>query len=147
MQFYREGLEMLLRSPVIGVGMDQFIFHSNTQHVAHSEYVEVFSDTGIVGGLLYFSIFVVLWIRAGKIAKYTDDITQFRIARLVRAILIVIAVSNVGRWNYYDKITWVIFASFIGYTSAVWQELSARMAAAKAEQMAALETGASFPGQ
>jgi O-antigen ligase len=127
MQFYGEGLNMLLHSPVIGVGLDQFMFHSNSQHVAHSEYVEVFADTGIVGGMIYFSIFIVLWIRAGKIAKYTDDFTQFRIARLVRAILFVILISNFGRWNYYDKITWIIFASFIGYTSAVWNDIQARL--------------------
>jgi hypothetical protein len=33
----------------------------------------------------------------------------------------------VGRWNYYDKITWVVFASFIGYTSAVWNDLRFRL--------------------
>ena len=133
--FYWEALAMLAASPVIGVGLAQFMFHSGESLVAHSEYAEVFADTGVVGGLLYFSIFVVLWIRAGKIAKYTDDLSQFRIARLVRAILVVIVVSDVGRWNYNDKITWVIFASFIGYTNAVWQELSQRLRAGQVGQL------------
>ncbi len=137
--FYQEGLFMLLHSPVVGVGLAQFIAHSSAQLVSHSEYTEVFADTGIVGGVLYFSIFVVLWIRAGKIARYTDDLTQFRIARLVRTILIVIMVSNLGRWNYYDKMTWIIFASFIGYTNAVWKELSERLRTAQADEQRAWE--------
>lgn len=134
LEFYRVGLKMLLDSPVVGVGLNQFYYHSGLMHPAHSEYAEVFADTGVVGGLIYFSIFVVLWIRAGKIAKYTDDLSQFRIARLVRAFLIVIMVSNLGRWNYYDKITWVVFASFIGYTNAVWQELSYRLNSARVDE-------------
>jgi O-antigen ligase len=138
-QLFKDGLHMLAGSPVFGIGLNQFIFLSSSGHVAHSEYMEIFADTGIVGGVIYFSIFVVLWIRAGKIAKYTDDLTQFRIARLVRAFLIVIMVSNVGRWNYYDKMTWILFASFIGYTGAVWRELSNRPAAVLADEQTQLQ--------
>lgn len=123
---YLEGVSILERNPIFGVGIDQFINNTTTEHVAHSEYVEVFADTGIVGGIIYFSIFVVLWIRAGKIARHTRDLTQFRIARLVRAVLVVAMISNFARWQYYNKISWIVFASFIGYTSAVWGELSSR---------------------
>ena len=138
-QLFRDGFHMLLGSPIVGVGLDQFIFLSSSQHVAHSEYMEVFADTGVVGGAIYFSIFIVLWVRASRIAKYTTDISQFRIARLVHALLIVIMISNIGRWNYYDKISWVLFASFIGYTNAVWQDLSSRPHIVHADQETVLQ--------
>ena len=138
LQQYSDGLKLVAGSPIVGVGLDQFVFYDPTSHVAHSEYLEVFSDTGIVGGILYFAIFIVLWRLAGKIAKYTDDPTEFRIARLVRAILFVILVSNLGRYNYYEKSTWIVFASFIGYTSAVWRRI-------QAERQLGLEQGGPLP--
>lgn len=127
-QMYKDGWEIIQKNPIAGVGLENFIFNASQRYVAHSEYLEVISDTGIVGGIIYFSIFVVLWIRAGKIAKYTRDITQFRIARLVRAVLIVIMISNFSRWYFYDKLAWTIFACFIGYTTAVWSEIREQQA-------------------
>jgi O-antigen ligase len=120
-ELYKEALRLFLRFPLTGAGLDQFRVYSMSHGVAHSEYAEVLADTGFVGFVLYFSIFVVLWVRTGRIIRYVGDPFVVRVARLIRAVLVMVLLLDFGRYNFSDKPAWIIFGSFIGYASAVWQ--------------------------
>ena len=127
LQLYEDGVRIFLNNPIRGVGLMNFRFFSTSHHVAHSEYVEILCDTGLPGFVLYFSIFVVLWRRAGKIIRYSDDPQAIRTAKLLRALLVVVMLMNFGRWNFTSKPAWIVFGSFIGYTHAVWRDIQYRM--------------------
>ncbi|MCX5672492.1 MAG: O-antigen ligase family protein [Planctomycetota bacterium] len=129
LELYRVAWGLLLKNPVVGVGMDNFRVYSGGS-VAHSEYAEIAADTGLVGFVLYFAIFVVLWRRCGRIIKEHPDPVAVRVAGLARALLIVVMILNLGRYNYTDKPAWIVFGSLIGYTSAVWQSWRAQQASA-----------------
>ena len=133
MYFFRLGLELLLTNPVLGVGLNNFIFHSATVQMSHSEYIEVFTSTGLLGGLLYFSLFVVLWRRCGKIIHYSSQASETQIAGLIRAVLVVVLVTNLGRWYFNDKLSWIMFAGFIGYSNSIWQLIQHKWAVAQWE--------------
>jgi len=120
LDFYRIAWRLFVKNPIAGVGMDNFRVYTGGA-VAHSEYAEIAADTGLVGCALYFSIFIVLWRRCGKIAKYHSDTVAVRVAGLTRALLVAVFILNFGRYNYKDKPTWIVLASLIGYTSVVWQ--------------------------
>lgn len=126
-ELFKEGLRMIVKHPIVGLGLNNFRVRSTAQFVSHSEYIEIACGTGVPGFFLYFAIFVILWRRAGKIAKYSDDPFAARIGGFVRAFLLVIMALNFGRWNYRDKEAWLIFGSLIGYTHAVWLDLRSRM--------------------
>jgi len=132
LDLYREAWRLFVAHPVMGVGLDQFRVYSIYHSVAHAEYAEVAADTGLVGFVLYFSIFVAMWWRAGKIRRSITDPFVVKVAGLVRAMLIVILVLDLGRYNYGDKPAWIILASFTGYLSAVWQNWRASQATAVA---------------
>jgi O-antigen ligase len=128
LDLYHEAWRIFVAHPVMGVGMDQYRVHSIYHDVAHSEYAEIAADTGLVGFVLYFGIFAAMWWRAGKIRRSITDPFVVRVAGLVRAMLIVILVLDLGRYNYGDKPVWIILASFTGYLSAVWQNWRASQA-------------------
>jgi O-antigen ligase len=120
-RLFSDAWDILKNHPIAGVGLNNFLVFSRGW-VAHSEYTEVAADTGSVGFLLYFSIFAVMWWRARKIAKRSSDPTQVAIAGLVRAMLLAVLLMDLGRWNSYNKLAWIVFGSFIGYTNSVWQQ-------------------------
>ena len=123
----KEAWALFQRFPITGVGLGNFRLYSATGHVAHSEYAEVASTTGAPGFVLYFSIFIVLWLRAGKIARHARDDVALGTARLIRAVVVVVLLMSLGQISYYNKAAWIAFASFVGYTSAVWQDLRSRL--------------------
>jgi O-antigen ligase len=120
---YREGLAMAAQHPLLGVGLNNFLAYSRDLSSSHSEYLSILCETGVPGVVLYFAIFVLLWRRAGKIAKFSTDPTEVRVAQLIRAMLVVVMLLNFGRWNYCIKTAWLIFGSAIGYTNSVWQRI------------------------
>ena len=46
------------RHPFFGVGMDNYILYSNTDHATHNSYTQVASEMGLVALLLYLSLLV-----------------------------------------------------------------------------------------
>lgn len=125
LELYKEGFRVLKTSPIVGVGLDNFVLHNSMALMTHSDFMEILVDTGIPGLLLYGGIYVFLWRRAGKIAKLTQerDLVQFRIARLIRAALVVIVLTSLGRPNYDSKETWVLLSCFIGYSFQLYKRL------------------------
>lgn len=128
---YREGIKLFFEHPVIGVGLNHFKVHVGVG--AHSEYLEIACDTGLVGFVLYFAIFFTLWRRTGKISRYSSDPTEVRTCRLIRAVIVTIMFINFGRWNYDILDFWMLFAFFIGYTHAVWEGIRGEAALMAAE--------------
>ncbi|RPI60745.1 MAG: O-antigen ligase domain-containing protein [Planctomycetaceae bacterium] len=122
---YHDAWKVFSEHPISGVGLNCFVLHTQILQQAHSEYMEIAADTGIVGAILYFSIYFVMWRRAGKIVKYSSDQAAVKIAQLFRAFLVVIMLTNFGRWNYDAKTTWIMFASFIGYLCVAWNDVLA----------------------
>jgi O-antigen ligase len=55
---WEQGIRMLKSNPIIGVGKGQFAKHNEDRILAHNNYVQVFSETGLVG---YFVFISFLW--------------------------------------------------------------------------------------
>lgn len=55
---WEQGLQMLEENPVFGVGRGQFVSHTDADLIAHSNYVQNFAETGLVGFFLFVAL---LW--------------------------------------------------------------------------------------
>ncbi len=130
---YRTGLELVEKHPFVGIGQGGFRIVNPMWLRAHSEYVEVATATGLPGLCIYCGILVVFWLRTGRIVRNTDDLTTWRITQFARAVIIVMALLALGRDNYESKHYWIVMASLMGYTHAVWQDIKARRAYAQFE--------------
>ena len=61
-QMYVRGVDLFWENPLAGVGLGNFQVVSGLGAYSHSDYIEVASNTGIIGFILYFSIYgMILW--------------------------------------------------------------------------------------
>jgi O-antigen ligase len=124
---YKAAWAAVAAHPFVGIGPSGFLARVSGKLMTHSEYMEVATMSGLPGAVMYFSITVALWLRTSWILRHTDDPLVVRITRLVRATIAVLLLSALFRCNYYSKEYWVVMASFIGYTHAVWLDIKARV--------------------
>ena len=85
---YQDGLEVIRMNPFIGVGLDNFRYHTSTQMHSHSDYIEVAATTGIIGAIIYFSIYIVLWQRLRRIQTSVENSSILHDIGLIKAIII-----------------------------------------------------------
>jgi len=130
LRLFREARDLIVRHPIVGVGLDQFRVYSRTSDQVHSEYGDVAVSTGLVGLAIYMTIFVVFFLRAWKIRRHVADPVAVRTCGLILAFLVIVLLLDFGRWNFSEKDSWIVFGSLIGYSNAVWQQWKAYQAGA-----------------
>lgn len=118
-ELYREGFDIIRDHPVLGVGLNQFRTLSSSGKYSHSDYIEVAANTGVFGFALYFSVYVVLWLRLNRIKKLTDGPHLLYIIGFFKAAIITILLVAFGRPNITSKLTWIFLAGAIGYSWSV----------------------------
>lgn len=128
---YAQGLRLFYEDPVTGVGLGNYLFLSGTHAYAHSDYMETLSTTGLVGFLLHFAIYFLLWRRQSALFRLRlDDRTQY-LAGLNKAILVTVLLIAVGVPNQFSPIHWIIMGAILGETLAVGDDLELRSTVAQ----------------
>lgn len=122
-QMYQEGLSMIAEYPLFGVGLDNYRALSSSGLYSHSDYIEVVATTGIAGGIIYYSIYGLIWRRLSRIKKMTDNPDVIHTVGLLKAAIITILLIALGRPNLTSKVTWIFLAGAAGYSWAMEQAL------------------------
>lgn len=123
-QMYREGLEMIRRHPIFGVGLDNYRALSSSGLYSHSDYVEVASNTGIVGAAIYFSVYLVLWTRLRRLSRIRGGADYNYTIALLKAVVLVILLLAFARPNINSKLTWIFVAAASGYSWGIERGLT-----------------------
>lgn len=90
----RTAANLTVRNPVLGVGFGEFGVASGTGAYAHSEGAEVAASTGLVGFVLYFSIYSVLWQRLARHSRrFSNPILLYR-TNCAKMVLLILLVSG-----------------------------------------------------
>ncbi len=113
---YKEGLEMVMKKPFWGIGLNNFSELSTTGLYSHSDYVEVAATTGIIGFFLYFSIYIVLWRRITRIKKLTSNSDLLHITGIFKASILATLFFGFGKPHITSKVTWIFISTLVGYT-------------------------------
>lgn len=117
-ELYRTAFKVISDRPFAGAGLNNFMAVSGSKLYTHSEYMEILSTTGIVGGLLYFPIYFFLVRRLWKIRKLaTSPQAQYR-SGLFLAAIIVIMLTGLGIPSFTQPQFWVMMATMIGWSHA-----------------------------
>jgi O-antigen ligase len=116
LQMYEDGFRMIEKNPLLGVGLNQFRLLSVSKKYSHSDYIEVAANTGIIGFILYFSFYVIIWVRISRLKKMIDDPRILHILGFLKAAIITILLIGFGRPNINSKLTWIFLAGVAGYT-------------------------------
>ncbi len=106
-EYIEKGLEMFFNHPFGGIGIDTFRYYYGGY--SHNNFVELLLGVGLVGELLYYCIFVLLFV---KIAKVGDRDLKFYLYAIVAALLLV----DMGSVSYYDKQILLMFI-YISYVA------------------------------
>jgi O-antigen ligase len=122
-ELYQEGWTMFLQSPVRGVGLGNFVTRSSGAAYAHSDSIEVLATTGFVGFVLYFSIYLVLWLRLRRIRKEHQNATSGYMAGLYQATIMTLLVLGLGAPNFLDPLSLFIVGLMVGHANVMEQDL------------------------
>lgn len=122
-RLYQAGLEMVAESPATGFGLDNFrvklpeYFRLSGNTYAHSNFIEILVGTGIIGGLLYFSIYGVLAFKLFRMRNTAWESSYREQYLLAVFIFILFVIYDFAMVSYYEKLSWVILS---GVISSVW---------------------------
>ena len=125
LQFYIDGFHMIRYNPILGVGLNNYRAHTGLFY-SHSDYIEVAANTGVVGFVLYFSIYVVLWRRLNRIRRRTTCAQLLYIIGVLKAAITTILLWNFSTVNITSKLTWLFLAGAIGYSWSIEHKLLSR---------------------
>ncbi len=116
-RMYEEGVRLINKNPVLGVGLNQYILIAEgVAGYSHSDFIEVTAGSGLVGALIYYSIFVVLWRRLNWIGNRIRNAAIVYNIGLMKATIALIFLLGLGIPYYYFKITWIYIAGVVGFT-------------------------------
>lgn len=111
----REAAAFFLSSPLAGIGLGQMFRRSVYALYAHSEYMEVLATTGAVGAALYFSIYLLLWRRLGRLRTTSPDGSERYAAGCCLAMLVCYFVASPALVSFISMPFFCLISGLIGY--------------------------------
>lgn len=106
---YREAFGLFQSYPFFGVGLANFQEYSVSGLYAHSNYMELLADTGLIGFLLFYSIYFLVWRNSDKMVKLFDgDEKVLFLSGLNKIILILFLVIGAGAVQYDNIAHWIL---------------------------------------
>ncbi len=119
LQLYAKGFEVVQRNPGIGVGLDNFRvlsgggFGVKVGTYSHSNIIELMVGTGIIGFLLYYSMYVIIAMRLIRLRKrnLTDD-ERFHYLLIV-TMFTTYVIYDFAMVSYHEKVSWLFLATYI----------------------------------
>lgn len=108
-------LSVWASSPFVGVGVDNFRIISPYGTYSHNNYLEILAGLGAFALILYY--FPVLM--TARMLSKNREVSRSSVGRQERRWLLlvgaVILISDAFSVSYYDKVSWLILATFLGY--------------------------------
>ncbi|WP_276353940.1 O-antigen ligase family protein [Cohnella caldifontis] len=109
------GLALWERKPWFGWGTDQFRYLSGYQTYSHNNYVELLSNNGLVGLILYYSMMVTL-LGAGLRLLLGGNDRQKHYGWLNVSVVLILIFWDFALVSYYSKLQWFTLSVLIGLT-------------------------------
>lgn len=105
-KFIQAGLEQFIETPILGIGVSNSSYvtlkATNDKTYLHNNFVELLACTGIIGFLLYYSLFIYLLY---ELFRYVKTNNNFAIISFI--ILAVNIILDYGVVSYYGKNTYI----------------------------------------
>lgn len=102
-------------SPIVGTGLGGLSTALSKNHVnysgAHSVYVEVLTETGIVGLLIYFLLLISI--------AYLIFKTPFSEMIFLLSLFLIVVIAQIAQHSHYQKETWFSLTMIVLHASAV----------------------------
>ena len=120
-----KALRVAVEHPFAGVGIGNFtpyVFRTQGESQStHDNYLDVLVGTGLPGFVLYYSIFVWLWVIAGRLRR-SPFVSDGEIALLAMTRMFIVFRAT---WDLFDntgwsfKPNWIVIAILAGYLTGL----------------------------
>ena len=111
LDMYLEGLNIFGRSPLIGVGLNNFQNHYRTGQNSHSNYIEPLATTGLLGFFLFQTSFILPLLRIRRLLDVIrDQAVRYRLKVYLLGIM-AIMVLGVGAPFYTSSPVYLILTA------------------------------------
>jgi O-Antigen ligase. len=114
---YSEALKLFRKSPLIGIGLNNFRAVSLFKTYSHSTYAEALACTGIIGSILYFIPYLIIFINYVKIIlnRKIEDLL-LKQAKIMFGLFGLILFLGVGIIHFYEIISNIAFGMLIAFS-------------------------------
>jgi len=110
LRFIKEGIEYLSNHPFHGYGLNTFIVMDSSHHYSHNNYIEILVGTGIIGFILYYCIYLMMFVKLFSIKSKRYK----KIRNILLFSLIVFLFMDTALVSYsYKIIIFMLFFIFI----------------------------------
>jgi len=123
----KEAFAIITSHPLLGVGLNHFRFYSSTGMYSHNNYTEVFCNIGIPGGIFYYSVLIVLWLRLRWLSKLSLEDKVRKFVNMAKTFVIIQLVSDMAHVSHSIKFSWIVAAILIGFSYQLEQKIKGRM--------------------
>lgn len=106
------GLNQFKRTPILGIGIGNAKFINNMMgyEYLHNNYVELLACGGIVGFMVYYSMYIYVLIKLWRKRKN-------KLFKLILLLAVLMLVADYGSVNYYSKSTYFYLMIIFNYLS------------------------------
>lgn len=109
--YRRIGMQQFYKTPILGIGignsLDLLESAGYMRTYLHCNFVEILSSGGIVGFVIYYSIYIKLIVGLWKYRRYRSTTTNLCIV-----LLFLMLIMDYGMVTYYDKQQYLYFMCF-----------------------------------
>ncbi|MCM3630988.1 O-antigen ligase family protein [Paenibacillus glycanilyticus] len=110
-----DALNLWKARPITGWGTDQFRYLTDYQTYSHNNYLELLSDNGLLGLMLYYSIFIILLVTACK-QLLSGNEKESHIGFFSISTLLIFLLWDLAHVSYYSKFHWIMLSIIMGIT-------------------------------
>lgn len=104
-QMIDRGIELFKKKPILGYGIANYSVVSPFSTYSHNNYVELLVGVGIIGTIVYYSIYIYIIFNLLRFKKKDKSLSLFF------ALVLGIVVMEYGLVSYYIEIYQIIIAS------------------------------------
>lgn len=110
--------QLFLKNPILGCGIDNFrFFNPVMKSYSHNNFLEIAADSGIIGLIAYYGIYVYIILDYFR-AAYKKD----KLCIIIFVIFAVFLISQWGLVSYYDLLQNIILCIYISYARLKHQQ-------------------------
>lgn len=114
---YKEAIFLFLQNPILGIGFGQFSVVSEFNTYSHSTFAEVLSCTGLLGTVLYFAPYPLLFIKLFTKLKNLREKHEDQYAYQWLALLLILLLLAFVVIHFYDIDSYIVFGMIIAFAN------------------------------
>lgn len=115
---YYASWPFFLEHPIFGIGFHQWILHSPTGHVCHSEYMVQYVECGLASFIPYMFFLIILIRTLLKCRKNAGGKSRITLILLL-SFMFSIVYSNSVLWSYNQHPVFILFALCYAYPQII----------------------------